>query len=70
MTSVTVEIRDGAGNHMTGATASGSYISYNLHDLDYEVEFDKVPSGRYHYIIKASNSYGEEILVDQEYLVK
>lgn len=70
MTSVSVEIRDEAGNYMTGGTANGSFTTYNLSQLDRYVEFNKVPSGRYNYIIKAVNSYGEEILVNQAYLVK
>ena len=70
MTSISVEIRDMAGNYMTGGYESGSFTSYNLVNLDPYVEFNKVPAGRYQYIIKATNAYGEEVLVNQEYLVR
>ena len=70
MTNVSVEIRDMSGNYMTGGATSGSYTSFDLSWLDRYVEFNKIPSGRYSYIIKATNAYGEEILVNQEYLVR
>ena len=70
MSNVSVEIRDMAGNYMTGGTAEGSYNIFDLVWLDRYVEFNKIPAGRYRYIVKATNTYGEEVLVNQEYLVK
>lgn len=55
---------------MTGGSDYGAYYSYNLKNLDRYVEFNKVPVGSYRYIVKAVNSYGEEILVDQPYLIR
>lgn len=70
MSSVSVEIVDENGNFMTGGTADGNYKSFDLKQLDKYVEFNKLSSGTYRYVIKATNAYGEEVLVDQSYLVQ
>lgn len=60
---------DENGDFMTGGTANGSYKTFDLKKLDKYVEFNKLSSGTYSYVIKATNAYGEEILVNQSYLV-
>ena len=70
MHNVKVEIYNENGEVMTGGEENGSFYTYNLKVLDPYVRFDILQAGKYRYVIKATSSSGEEVLVNQEFIVR
>ena len=56
MTALTVGVYNTDGKFMTGRTINPKAKSYNLHNLDAYVEFNKLPAGSYVYAVIASNA--------------
>ncbi len=55
MTALTVGVYDTAGNFRTGKTINPAAKTYNLKNLDYAVEFNKLPAGSYVYAVIVTN---------------
>ena len=55
MTSLTVGVYDRAGSFRTGITINPHSSTYDLHNLDEKVEFDKLPAGSYVFAVIATN---------------
>ena len=56
ISALTVGVYDYAGRFLTGKTINPRAKAYNLKDLDYAVEFNKLPAGVYTYAVIASNA--------------
>lgn len=56
ITKLTCGVFDTAGNLKTGKEVTPNAKTYNLHDLDAYVEFNKLPAGSYVYAVYATNS--------------
>lgn len=61
LTAVTVGVYDAGGNFVTGKSVNPKAGSYDLSKLDRFVEFDRLPSGTYHYAVIASNAAAENV---------
>lgn len=67
---VSVEVLDINGNYMTGDCEIGSFLSYNLINLDSATRFDILQPGIYSYVVKARSDSGSEVLVNQKFIIK
>ncbi|MCR4645545.1 MAG: hypothetical protein K5695_09090 [Oscillospiraceae bacterium] len=56
MTALTVGVYDRAGSFRTGITINPHSSTYDLHNLDEKVEFDKLPAGSYVFAVIATNA--------------
>ena len=71
MTNVTagVFINSNATGLRTGRSVNPNATSYSLSRIDQYIQFDKLASGTYYYIVKATNQYGTRILVRKRFTV-
>ena len=56
ITSLTAGVYDASGKLVTGKTVSPNAKSYNLHNLDNDIIFNKLSAGKYEYKVVATNS--------------
>lgn len=71
ITSVTAGVytSESGSNMVTGKTVTPNSTTYDLKNIDPYVYFDRLGSGYYYYIVKATNSAGEKILIKQLFSV-
>lgn len=69
LTSVTAGIYDTSGNLVTGKTVSPNTQTYDLHQLDSDILFNKLSPGDYIYRITAENADGTQIVDEQKFTV-
>lgn len=67
---VSVQILNEKDECITGGTRNPNTNGFNLAEIDAETQFQILPAGTYRYVVKAVNMKGEEVLVNQQFLVK
>ena len=69
LTEVVVGVYDAAGNCKTGKSVRPYSTSYNIHNVDNYILFNKLAAGAYFYRITATNSAGKTTLVNHPFIV-
>lgn len=71
ITSVTAGVytSNSGSNMVTGKTVRPNSTSYNLKNIDRYVYFNRLNAGTYYYIVKATNSAGTKVLINQKFTV-
>ena len=67
--SVTVGVYNSLGTMMTGKSANPNAYSYNIHNLDNYVLFNKLAAGTYSYKVIATDASGTKTLVNKSFKV-
>ena len=70
LTSVSVSVKNTAGSNVINASENPRTRTYSLANLDSKIKFGSLDSGRYSYVVTASNDAGTFTLVNHGFEVK